>query len=370
MPTSETATLHLERHSPMADSLRACSVSVGAREVGHVGNGEARTFSIPTGPQDIELRMGSTESNTIPLCVRSGETLVLQCGAPKRIPADVAAILRGLHLPLILWPAFDLALAWFSRGFVLATSLAKLSRRADPIARCRDALASFDAGLATRDDALGHFHGAMAAAQLSLPESDVVARFDRSIALDPNYADAHLNRGLALRSDACDALGSIERAIELDPGFARAHFRRAELLHAAGRHEDALAAAERVLELDRTLFEAYEIRRLALLALGRPDPSDAEFGQRVLAEFMRLQGGYGMLPYRVIQDIKSMDRSGFAQMAKVHGNEERVDHVSPEQVATRLHAFMVRPQQLPYGAYDALRVFRLAMLGITRSSGF
>ncbi|HEY7819187.1 MAG TPA: protein kinase, partial [Vicinamibacteria bacterium] len=83
--------------------------------------------------------------------------------------------------------------------------------------------------------------------------------FERSVALDPDYAAAHVQRGLAyeLKADYLSvpelydrALASVDRALVLRPGFVQAHRTRASVLLDLGREDEALTAIERALALD------------------------------------------------------------------------------------------------------------------------
>ncbi len=87
-----------------------------------------------------------------------------------------------------------------------------------------------------------------------LLQGDLVAAkeaFGRVVALDPKYADGHVNlaRVLIQEGDHPAAVPRLERALALDPDLASAHYFLALALKARGRYDDALrhlrAAAER-----------------------------------------------------------------------------------------------------------------------------
>ncbi len=61
----------------------------------------------------------------------------------------------------------------------------------------------------------------------SAPE-EALAGADRALALDPNNAEAHCNRGSALRElgRVPNALASYDRALAIAPDFADAHAHR------------------------------------------------------------------------------------------------------------------------------------------------
>jgi tetratricopeptide (TPR) repeat protein len=102
--------------------------------------------------------------------------------------------------------------------------------------------------------------------------------FERSVALDPDYAAAHLQRGLAyeLKADYLSvpelydrALASVDRALILRPGFADAHRTRASVLLDLGREDEALAAIERALALDPGAAHAHQtLGRIHFIGFG------------------------------------------------------------------------------------------------------
>lgn len=98
-----------------------------------------------------------------------------------------------------------------------------------------------------------------------------LAVYDRILALEPNAAEIHNNRGLVLArlGRHAEALDSYDRALALNPAFASAHANRGNALHELSRHDDALAAYERALAATPDLAEAWLGRGNALSALKR-----------------------------------------------------------------------------------------------------
>lgn len=83
--------------------------------------------------------------------------------------------------------------------------------------------------------------------------------YTRAIALEPGFAMAYSNRGLAYAkgerydlavADFDRAIADYGRAVELDPGFARAHCNRCDALDRKGEREAAARDCARALELD------------------------------------------------------------------------------------------------------------------------
>jgi tetratricopeptide (TPR) repeat protein len=102
--------------------------------------------------------------------------------------------------------------------------------------------------------------------------------FERSVALDPDYAAAHVQRGMAyeLKADYLSvpelydrALASVDRALVLKPDSVQAHRTRASVLLDLGREEEALAAIERALALDPGASHAHQtLGRIHFIGFG------------------------------------------------------------------------------------------------------
>ena len=86
-----------------------------------------------------------------------------------------------------------------------------------------------------------------------------VTLFERAVVLDPAYARAHVELGVAYGSKSdylsmpelnVRALASLQRATELQPGWARAWRELGVTLMALGHHADGMAALRRALAID------------------------------------------------------------------------------------------------------------------------
>jgi predicted O-linked N-acetylglucosamine transferase (SPINDLY family) len=73
----------------------------------------------------------------------------------------------------------------------------------------------------------------------------------KAIKIDPNFAVAHDNLGIGLRTlrRFKDALASHEKAIALNPNYAEAHFNRGNVLGDLGRFNEALASYRQAISL-------------------------------------------------------------------------------------------------------------------------
>jgi hypothetical protein len=80
-----------------------------------------------------------------------------------------------------------------------------------------------------------------------------------AVAARPQYPNAHLNLGTALRDAGQyeEAVASLWRAVELDPGIAEAHNNLGTSLQALGRYDEARACYVEALRLDPELPDAH-----------------------------------------------------------------------------------------------------------------
>ncbi|HEX3504769.1 MAG TPA: tetratricopeptide repeat protein, partial [Xanthobacteraceae bacterium] len=86
----------------------------------------------------------------------------------------------------------------------------------------------------------------------SLQRSDeALASLDRAVTLNPDYAEAWLNRGNTLQNlkRLPEALASYDRALALRPDYAEALSNRSNVLNALNRSDEALASCDRALAL-------------------------------------------------------------------------------------------------------------------------
>ncbi len=106
--------------------------------------------------------------------------------------------------------------------------------------------------------------------------AEAVASYDRALAVDPGYGEAHANRAAALRElgRLDEALASAREAARLSPGEPGALFALAALLDESGRTDDARDAFHAVLRVDGDHADA--LNALGLLALREQDAEAAE----------------------------------------------------------------------------------------------
>ena len=107
---------------------------------------------------------------------------------------------------------------------------------------------------------------------------DAVASFDRVLAMVDDV-ETYNNRGAALQrlNRLGEALASYDCALKLDPGLAEAHCNRGIALRYLNRLDEALASSDRALEIYPGYAEAHNNRAVTLQTLGRIDEALAGF---------------------------------------------------------------------------------------------
>ena len=141
------------------------------------------------------------------------------------------------------------------------------------------ALANYDRALAVRPDhADAHYNRGFVLQGLNLLD-EALASYDRALAVKPDYVDAIYNRGVLLqglkRSD--EALASFDRVLSMRPDHAEALNNRGVLLQELKRFDEALVSFDRVLLIRPDYAEALNNRGVLLQELKRLDEALASF---------------------------------------------------------------------------------------------
>lgn len=127
-------------------------------------------------------------------------------------------------------------------------------------------------GTNTRQSAEHLLKQGMVLEQERQPE-EALRHYDSAIALMPELARAHFNRGTILldRGDAQQALAAFTKAVQYKPDSAGAHFNMGAAHARLDRHELALPAYRRALELRPDFAEAHMALGAALEELGQDE---------------------------------------------------------------------------------------------------
>jgi predicted O-linked N-acetylglucosamine transferase (SPINDLY family) len=137
--------------------------------------------------------------------------------------------------------------------------------------KAMDALAPFGRGLALRPNAPAlQFHYGLALRAVGGREDAAADAFRKAIEFQPQYADAHLQLGNALKKLGRfgEAEASLRRAAELSPTDAAAWLNWGVALLELGRVDESVRCFRRAVEIEPARAEAHNILGNALLEQG------------------------------------------------------------------------------------------------------
>ncbi|MDE1987975.1 MAG: tetratricopeptide repeat protein [Alphaproteobacteria bacterium] len=102
---------------------------------------------------------------------------------------------------------------------------------------------------------------------------DALTAYERATALNPDFAEAHSNRGNALLAlgRMQEAIDPFERALALNSGLVGAHYGRGYALLVLGKLAEAEVAFERTIAVKPDHVEAHCSRGIALAAMNRKE---------------------------------------------------------------------------------------------------
>jgi tetratricopeptide (TPR) repeat protein len=126
--------------------------------------------------------------------------------------------------------------------------------------------------------ALAYFDRGLAYAALKEYQKSI-SDWNQAIGLHPNFALAYYNRGLAYDylNEYSKALADYDQAIALDPNYAPAYYNRGLSYFDQEQHQRAIADFDRTIELDPNDNAAYYNRGLASLCLKNTIQAEADY---------------------------------------------------------------------------------------------
>jgi tetratricopeptide (TPR) repeat protein len=133
-----------------------------------------------------------------------------------------------------------------------------------------------------------------------------IADYDQAIALQPDYALAYYNRGVAYadKGDLDHAIADYDQAIALQPDYAVAYSSRGVAYHHKGDLDHAIANYDQAIALKPDYAEAYYNRGVAYRAKGDLDHAIADYDQAIALkpDYAVAYGNRGVA-YRVKGDL-------------------------------------------------------------------
>ncbi len=113
--------------------------------------------------------------------------------------------------------------------------------------------------------------------------AEATADFRKAVELDPKFALAHYNIGLALYDQGKreEATAEFRKAVELDPKLVQAHYNLGIALRDQGKREEATVEFRKAIELDPKLALAHRNLGGVLLDQGKSDEAASEFRKAI-----------------------------------------------------------------------------------------
>ncbi|MFZ0511733.1 MAG: tetratricopeptide repeat protein [Candidatus Nitrosopolaris sp.] len=105
--------------------------------------------------------------------------------------------------------------------------------------------------------------------------------YDQAIKIDPKYADAWINKGLAIHNlrKYNEAIESYDKAIEIDPKYADAWNNKGVSLGKLGKYKEAIECCDRAVKIDPNYANAWNNKGIALRILGQQKDADRCFAK-------------------------------------------------------------------------------------------
>jgi tetratricopeptide (TPR) repeat protein len=202
----------------------------------------------------------------------------------------------------------------------------------DALNRFEQALQKYDRALAIHPDYAEALFNRGVTLQKLRRLDQAVRSYDRAVAARPNYAEALCNRGVVLQELGrfADALASYDRALGVRPNFAEALSNRGNALKAVNRLEDALESYDQALALRPDYVEVLYNRGNTLKELKRLEDAVESYDRAVsscphYAEAFSNRGAALEELGRLEDALKSYDRAvalraDFAEALSNRGN--------------------------------------------------
>ena len=113
--------------------------------------------------------------------------------------------------------------------------------------------------------------------------AEAIDAYEKAIELDPRYAKAWNNKGLALDnlSKLDESIQVFEKAVEINPRYAEAWYNKGAVLDDQGKYDEAIKAYNKAIELKPNYVAAINSKGFALMEFGKYDESIKEYDKAI-----------------------------------------------------------------------------------------
>ena len=154
---------------------------------------------------------------------------------------------------------------------------------------------------------------------------EALESFDKAILINPKFMDAHSNRGVVLRDMKRydEALESYDRAILINPELASSYYNRGNTLRDMKRFEEALESFDKAILINPEFMDAHSNRGVVLGDMKRYDEALESFDKAILiySEFVDAYSNRGV----VLRDMKRYNEALESYDRAILINPEYVD---------------------------------------------
>jgi tetratricopeptide (TPR) repeat protein len=181
----------------------------------------------------------------------------------------------------------------------------------------RDSLTLYRVTLEANQDCwMAHNNLAVELAKIPGRMPDAIAHYEKALRLNPDYAEAHYNLGIALDAEGRteEAIARFEEALRLNLDLADAHKRLGSLFYKTGRLPEAISEDEAAVRLQPAQAKVHVDLGLALAAAGQTSEAIAQYEAALrlnpgLAEAAFYQGVSFGQAHRLSDAIASYERA-------------------------------------------------------------
>ena len=205
--------------------------------------------------------------------------------------------------------------------------------------RSRLALGLIEDAIAIKpDQAAFHNNRGLALRDLKRP-NEALASFEQALCLDPGFFDAHNNRGMVLQDlgHLEKALASYEQALELAPDFAHAHNNRGSVLRELKRYDEALESHNRALAISPGYVEAVLNRGNVFRSQCKLDAAIADYEKA-----LELRPGFAEAVTCLAAAFQEQ-----GEIDKALESYEQAISIRPDDISPLLHLSRLRAGKVP-----------------------